>query len=308
MKELKRKYDENFIVTEEYKDSMPDLQNGDNTAPLVKIEQVGIHDFKLPVKYLQKNGNPIKLETSVTGTVSLEALKKGINMSRIMRTFYEYKKETFSIDLLEKVLLAYKTELESLEARLLLSFSYPIIQTSLRSNLEGYQYYNVVLEASIDEKNGIQKFIHFDFVYSSACPCSYELGVHAAETRGVAFVSHSQRSVARISIKFEDFIWIEDLRDICLKALMTETQVMVKREDEQDFAIMNAAYLKFVEDAVRLLYRELKKDSRILDFKVVASHNESLHSHNAIACLTKGIEGGFDNVVSRETWKDLGLR
>jgi GTP cyclohydrolase FolE2 len=32
----------------------------------------------------------LTLETSVTGTVSLEAEKKGINMSRIMRTFYKH--------------------------------------------------------------------------------------------------------------------------------------------------------------------------------------------------------------------------
>jgi len=33
------------------------------------------------------------------------------------------------------------------------------------------------------------------------------------------------------------------------RALQTETQVMVKREDEQAFAELNGAYLKFVEDA-----------------------------------------------------------
>lgn len=305
---LKRFYDKSVVITQQYKDSMPDLQNGANNSPSIKIEHVGIHNFRLPIKYLQKQGNPIELETSVTGTVSLEAMKKGINMSRIIRTFYEYKDDTFSIDLLEKILESYKQELESFEAKISLKFSYPILQHSLRSELDGYQYYDVTLEADINQQNGLQKFIHFDFIYSSACPCSYELGIHAAQQRGIAFVSHSQRSVARISIKFDDFIWIEELQQICLDALQTETQVMVKREDEQAFAEMNAAYLKFVEDAVRLLYDKFNQDQRILDFKIIASHNESLHSHNAIACVVKGVQGGFNADVSNEIWKDLGLR
>lgn len=308
IKELKREYDLSFIVTEEYKESLPDLQNGVSNAPEIKLEQVGIHNFKLPVKYIRKDESPIELETSVTGTVSLEAIKKGINMSRIIRSFYDHKDEIFSIDFLERILLDYKKTLESLEAKIYLSFSYPIIQPSLRSNLRGYQYYDIVLEADIDSKNGVRKFIHFDFVYSSACPCSYELGVHAAEERGVAFVSHSQRSVMRVSVQFNDLIWIEDLRDLCLKALQTETQVMVKREDEQAFAEMNAAHLKFVEDAVRLIHIELEENSSVLDFKIVASHNESLHSHNAIACSVKGVKGGFTSDVGKEVWKDLGLR
>lgn len=308
MKDLKKFYDNDFVVTKEYKDSMPDLQNGSSDMPQIKLEHVGIHDFKLPIRYLQKDDKSIKLETSVTGTVSLEAVKKGINMSRIMRTFYEYQKEEFSINLLEKVLLSYKKELESLEAKISLKFSYPILQKSLRSELEGYHYYDVVIEADLDKENGLRKFIHFDFVYSSACPCSYELGVHAAETRQVAFVSHSQRSVARISIQFEDFVWIEDIQQMCLDALVTETQVIVKREDEQAFAEMNATYLKFVEDATRLMHFRLDQDDKILDFKIAASHNESLHSHNAIACSVKGVNGGFNSDVSYETWKDLGLR
>ena len=68
---------------------------------------------------------------------------------------------------------------------------------------------------------------------------------------------------------------------------------MVKREDEQAFAELNAAYLKFVEDAVRLLYEQLENDARIQDFRVIASHQESLHSHDAVSVIVKGIENGY---------------
>jgi GTP cyclohydrolase I len=140
-----------------------------------------------------------------------------------------------------------------------------------------------------------RRFIHFDFVYSSACPCSAELAEHARDLRGVYTVPHSQRSKARLTIEEAPGkkIWIEDLQALCLRALSTETQVMVKREDEQAFAELNGAHLKFVEDAARLLYAELAKDERIVDFQVACSHQESLHSHDAVSVICKGVPGGF---------------
>ena len=44
------------------------------------------------------------LETSVTGSVSLEADKKGINMSRIMRSFYKHAEAAFSFEVIEAAL------------------------------------------------------------------------------------------------------------------------------------------------------------------------------------------------------------
>ncbi len=71
-------------------------------------------------------------------------------------------------------------------------------------------------------------------------------------------------------------------------AVPTETQVMVKREDEQAFAELNAANPIFVEDAARSFAASLLADQRVGDFRVVASHQESLHSHDAVSVLTEG--------------------
>ena len=81
-----REYDKDLVADEEYIETLPDLQNGPESlikGARVYIPHVGIHNFKLPINYLQRDGDPIKLETSITGTVSLEGEKKGINMSRI---------------------------------------------------------------------------------------------------------------------------------------------------------------------------------------------------------------------------------
>lgn len=293
---IKRFYDPTFTVTEEYRQSLPDLQNGPSSlieGADVPIQQVGISDFRIPLKFPTPDGEIITLETSVDGYVGLEAGKKGINMSRIMRTFYDFRDEIFYPDKLEEVLRAYKRDLESSSGFLRLSINYPMIQHSLRSELEGYQYYKVAFEGNLNEFDRFKKYIHLEFEYSSACPCSFELAEHARERRGVAAIPHSQRSVANLTVELNESMFIDDLVSICRDALKTETQVMVKREDEQAFAELNGAYQKFVEDAARLLYDHLAEDPRIHDFVVRCAHLESLHSHDAISRICKGVPNGL---------------
>ena len=289
---LSRAYPEDFAVDTAYKNSLPDLQNG--PASLIvgaktQIQHVGISNFRLPIRYHTRDNGDLTLETSVTGTVSLEAEKKGINMSRIMRSFYGHAERTFSFAVMESALDAYKADLGSFDARIQMRFSFPMRVPSLRSGLQGWQYYDIALE--LIESGGVRKrIVHLDFVYSSTCPCSLELSEHARQTRGQLATPHSQRSVARLSVVVEGpkCLWFEDLIDMARRAVPTETQVMVKREDEQAFAELNAANPIFVEDAARSFAAVLLADDRVGDFRVVASHQESLHSHDAVSVLTEG--------------------
>ena len=295
---LIRTYDPNFQVTPEYRNSLPDVQNSgcaELDGARVPILQVGISGFRLPLRYVGPDGENLNIETAVTSTVSLDADKKGINMSRIIRIFYEYKDETFSPEIFARILKEYKERLDSREARLKAQFSYPMLQESLRSGLQGFQFYDCCFEGIIDRADRIRKIIHFDFVYSSACPCASELSEHAREKRNLLAIPHSQRSKARISVEVhpDKEISLLELRDLCINGLSTETQVMVRREDEQAFAELNGANVKFVEDAARLLYKQLNEESKIIDFRVVCSHFESLHSHDAVAVLCRGVDGGF---------------
>ena len=50
--DLKRSYDKDFVPSQEYLDSMPDLQNGEFTG--LAIPFVGIQNFKVPVTVRQK--------------------------------------------------------------------------------------------------------------------------------------------------------------------------------------------------------------------------------------------------------------
>lgn len=294
---LRQEYDRQFVSNQAYRQELPDMQNADGAikGANVAIQRVGIANFRLPLLYPTSDGKYLTLETSVTGNVSLQPGLKGINMSRIVRSFYQFKDSPMTLAVLSEILAAYKHDVGGHDAYIRLAFSYPMLQPSLRSGLEGYQYYNVAFKATMDAAGRVRSFIEFDFVYSSACPCSAELSEHARETRDVYAVPHSQRSKARLFIEVRDaeVLPIEDVQKHCLAALQTETQVMVKREDEQAFAELNGASLKFVEDAARLLFEQLNRDPRIKDFEIACAHLESLHSHDAVSVIAKGVPGGY---------------
>jgi GTP cyclohydrolase IB len=296
-----RVYPSDFVVDEAYKAGLPDLQNGPSSLIVGEkqlIQHVGISNFRLPIRYKTRDNGDLRLETSVTGTVSLEAEKKGINMSRIIRSFYAHAERDFSFGVIEHALEDYKRDLESFDARIQMRFSFPVKVTSLRSGLSGWQYYDIALEL-VDRAGVRKKIMHLDYVYSSTCPCSLELSEHARRTRGQLATPHSQRSVARISVEVlesEGCLWFEDLIELAREGVPTETQVMVKREDEQAFAELNAANPIFVEDAARSFCKALKADPRIGDFRIIASHQESLHSHDAVSLLTEGATFAQDSL------------
>lgn len=155
---LARDYPQDFTPDAAWRASMPDLQNGPPSlirGAWRKLQHVGISNFRLPLRFGCCDGSEVTLQVSVSGTVSLEASKKGINMSRIMRSFYRHAEAPFGFDTLSAVLDDYLFDLESNDARLQLRFSYPLKVSSLRSGLEGYQYYDIAME--LTETNALRQ-------------------------------------------------------------------------------------------------------------------------------------------------------
>ncbi len=149
------------------------------------------------------------------------------------------------------------------------------------------------------EKDEFRFFLTVSYVYSSTCPCSFELAQDATRKRGVAANGHSQRSIAKITVQFDpdkEVVWIEDIVEMARKQVPTEVVIICKRRDEQAFAELNGSNLLFTEDAARLLYQGLDDwfaCGKIKDFSIVTDHLESLHPWNATAVVNKGITGGL---------------
>jgi GTP cyclohydrolase IB len=278
------------------------LPDHDMTA----IPKVGINRFRIPLNFLHRDGQTMNHDCLASMYVNLKAGKTGINMSRLCSILQGAGQESLVntaflrdvVDLFQVQLRDDDNEEIMERAFLKLSFNYPIKQKSLKSENWGWQYYKCELEAT-----ETKSYIKVNFEYSSTCPCSlsmakqYEMQYQAGiidEGTGVA-AAHAQRSNAcvKIEIKEDSIFQIEDLIDLIRLALPTETQSLVKRLDEQAFAILNGQNPMFVEHASKRLSKVLNSEKEILDWVANIEHYESLHSHNAAAVIYKGIKYGL---------------
>ena len=283
---LSRSYP-SFAPDDAYRAGLPDTQRAGPVLGADRaIQHVGIAGFRVPMR-IPVAGGEQSAPVTVTGTVGLAAGRKGIDMSRIIRGVHARADAPLGFPFADGVVDGFLSELGAEEARLVLAFPFALRQPSLRSGMEGWQYYDAAIEVA--EAGGRRvRVAHLDYVYSSTCPCSLELTEHARRTRAQLATPHSQRSLARLSVETDGSVTPEDLVALCRGAVPTETQVMVRRPDEQAFGELNAAHPVFAEDAARLFAEGIAALPSARGFRVVVSHRESLHSHDAVAVLSEG--------------------
>lgn len=268
----------------------------------VAIQKVGINNFEFPILTRDSTRYGVPLDNqpaSISLYVDLPKGVKGINMSRLVRVTAEEDNGEFKgLDVssnteMKRYLGLMLDRAEANTVYFKAKYKAAVQQPSLRSGLVGYQYYNVERELSLTREGKFAQYTTVDFIYSSACPCSYELAKQAIRERFVDAISHSQRSLCRVTVKHDDELYDDEIVMMLREALVTEVQVMVKREDEQAFAELNGSYPKFVEDAARLVFDRLSREARIIDFVSVHEHWESLHGHNAVSVIRKLDNGGL---------------
>lgn len=281
------------------------------TEDLIPIPRVGINRFRLPIELKNKFGVVRSHDCEASMYVNLDANKNGVSMSRLC-TILQSTASTDSLnaEFFKNVLRRYRIELADEadnklidNAHLKIKLNYPVKQKSLKSDNWGWQYYPVELKAQETKDGGFEYFMTLTYEYSSTCPCSLSMAKQYEKefregkiTEGTGIgVPHSQRSKLTCTVKLdpnEDF-HVEDLVVLLKRAIPTETQSLVKRVDEQAFAILNGTHPMFVEHASKRVYKVLNNESIVLDWLVELEHIESLHSHNAAAVIFKGVENGL---------------
>jgi GTP cyclohydrolase I len=252
---------------------------------------VGMSEVDLPVNY-----QGLKVPAQADFYVNLVTREsRGIHMSRLYSLLTDkLATENLSLKLLEEILeLGLKSHQDlSTFAQLKLRMNLPLRRTSLKSELQGWRVYPVewVIEKSATRT---RVWLTVSILYSSTCPASAALAfqIHSEQKNpsGFAATPHAQRSSARVTVEVESSkqVSLESLIDLLESSLGTPVQTLVKRQDEQQFAILNAQNLMFCEDAARRLVASLNKTPWILDFKGEVRHLESLHAHNATAHFQK---------------------
>ena len=272
----------------------------------IAIPKVGISRFRIPLRFEHLNKEIMSHDVEASMFCSLDAGTTGINMSRFCAILNEEgERRVVNNTFFNQVLIRFKEELKDHPRQnpianlgFKLKLAYPVRQKSLRSNNWGWQYYPCEWEASASSHhNKIFVNLVLNYEYSSTCPCSLSLAKQYEEDykngkthegSGIA-TAHAQRSLATCKVTYDNNsdYKIEQLISLLRESLPTETQSLVKRIDEREFAILNGDNPMFVEHAARRLSVSLDAEEKILNWDVLIEHFESLHGHNATAWICK---------------------
>ncbi|MEM7053829.1 MAG: GTP cyclohydrolase FolE2 [Pseudomonadota bacterium] len=307
-------------------ETMPDIASHAQAQVAGKLDWVGMNEIEMPVLVDTGSGERMQVAARISAFVNLNRPDvRGIHMSRLYlhldRALAEHPITPLALRHLLRDFLDSHEDL-STQAMLRIDFDYQIRRPALASDNAGWRGYPFSVIASLEGKQ-FDMELAFEVTYSSTCPCSAALARQLiqeqfdkdfASTEGISHESvrawlgteqgimatpHSQRSAADVRVKlaqsFEAFPFIE-LIDRIEGALKTPVQTAVKREDEQEFARLNGKNLMFCEDAGRRVQTALNEDDRVLDFWARCQHFESLHPHNAVSIVTKGIADGYQPI------------
>jgi GTP cyclohydrolase IB len=303
--------------------ALPDIARHHAPAARGRIDRVGMEGIDLPVRLRDAHGAPIRIPARADAFVSLDREDaRGIHMSRLFLVLQELLgKEELRAESLRQVLDAFVVSHAdvSRESFVAVRFDYLVERPALESGHFGWKSYPV--EAAGSLRGGRARLeLAATIAYSSTCPCSAALsrllvrdaferrfGATAtvsaeavaewlASEEGMIATPHSQRSYADVRVVLAEpagDLPILALVDDVERALGTPVQSAVKREDEQAFAALNGGNLMFCEDAARRLKAALDADPRWADWRVHVRHEESLHPHDAVSVLAKGVPGGL---------------
>ncbi len=299
---------------------MPDVAVATH-RDLVALDWVGMSDIDAPITLLGGNGEQMKIPARVSAYVNArKSNARGIHMSRLYLLVDKALAEPLTPSSLRHLLRDFLESHAQLSDRAMVrvAFDHLLRRPALKSDNSGWKSYPLIISALM--QNGQCDIeLGFRLEYSSTCPASAALARQLIQEKfqrdfpankpldhktvtqwlgteeGICATPHSQRSVAEVRVKLASSFGfpIVELIDRIEGALKTPVQTAVKREDEQEFALLNGANLMFCEDAARRIHGALDSDERIVDFWARASHLESLHPHDAVAITTKGIDNGF---------------
>lgn len=299
---------------------MPDIACQPHQGPQGKIHWVGMSGIELPIFIQSPNREAIRLSSQVQAYVSLDdPQSKGIHMSRLYLILDETATaKPLNPARLQTLLQAFIASHQDLSQNAFVEFKFGYYERrhSLKSDNSGWKRYPAILRGEL-RKGQFHCEVSVTIPYSSTCPCSAALSRQLIQEafeaqfkggeinyeqvlewlgtpEGICATPHSQRSYAQVKVKVseEDALHLPELINQIEDALQTPVQAAVKREDEQEFARLNASNLMFCEDAARRLQAMLEAQG-YLDYWARVNHLESLHPHDAVAIITKGVKNGF---------------
>ncbi len=300
---------------------LPDVAGHILATPQGTLDWVGMSEIALPICVADSDAEH-KVPTSVQIYVNLgDSRAKGIHMSRLYRTIGALQGEPLTPSGLAVLLDDLRETHAGIATDALVEFAFELFlkKPALVSDNQGWNRYPVRLRGEFQNgKLAVEQEVVVH--YSSTCPASAALSRSAIQEQftqdfatreeldrdaikawlgsqdGIVATPHGQRSAATVKVQLQDNlasfpITAHIQRIECV--LGTSVQTAVKREDEQEFARRNGQNPMFCEDAARRIKQLLLSEADVADFLVRVVHFESLHAHNAVSMVAKGLPNGY---------------
>jgi len=255
---------------------MQDKQNERDHREL-RIDKVGVRGLRFPIQIRDKARLLQNTIATIGMYVDLPKEFKGTHMSRFIEVLNAHG-NVVHVQNINEILHAMQKKLHAATAHLEMEFPYFLTKKAPVSGMEGLMDYTARFNATACGAE-------IDFVLTviagvtTLCPCSKAIS---------QFGAHNQRGSVTVQIRSRKSVWIEDLIELVESSASSELYSLLKRQDEK--AVTERAYENpvFVEDLVRNAALKLNAHPDVTWYKIEAENFESIHNHNAYACIEKG--------------------
>lgn len=241
----------------------------------IAIDRVGIKSLRFPIEVRNKDGSTQRTVSTVSLAVDLPHHFKGTHMSRFIEVLGSHGN---CLDVREITTIP-KELLKVLDARRAhVTFRFPFFRQKQApiTHKASLMDYEVIFECEYTKDKQTDFILTVIVPVATLCPCSKVISDRGA---------HNQRGQVTYSVRFDHPIWMEDLIDLVEASASCQLYSLLKRPDEK--AVTEYAYDHpvFVEDLVRNVAARSNAQPSILWYKVEAENFESIHNHNAYACI-----------------------
>ena len=258
------------------KPPLHDAQSGSDHREL-RIDKVGVRGLRFPIQIRDKAHVHQNTIATIAMCVDLPKEFKGTHMSRFIEVLNAHG-NVVHVENINDILHAMQQKLSAATSHLEMEFPFFLEKTAPVSGMTSVMDYTARFDATAIGKE-IDFVLTVKVNVTTLCPCSKAISQYGA---------HNQRGEVTVQIRSTKAIWIEDLIAIVEKSASSELYALLKRQDEK--AVTERAYENpvFVEDLVRNVAQRLNARRDVTWYKVEAENYESIHNHNAYACIEKG--------------------
>lgn len=254
--------------------ALKDVQS-ERDSRKIPIDRVGVSDLSYPISVLDRERKVQHTVAKINMAVDLPHHFRGTHMSRFVEVVSRHNVELglHSLEsILDDMIRTFKCERSHFEIEFPYFLNKPAPVSGMVSPMEYF------CKVYADKSGRMDLTIEVRVPVNNLCPCSKEISDNGA---------HNQRGIITIRVRSSKLVWFEELIAVAEDSCSAPLYTLLKRDDEKFVTERAYAEPRFVEDSAREVALRLDRDDRIDSYRVEVKNFESIHNHNAYACIER---------------------